>query len=147
MKSILGTIERMSTPRRNRLPLLEVGPFCSELVVRIYREFAYKLGVDLKLVEQAKGARWISPNTLAQSSLLRPLSDIVLYEDPALPDESAQYVGRGLEDQREAVYCGALAKRIKESRRGVAIAKSLDRTSRKIIKRMAEAASRLQRKV
>ena len=79
------------------------GPFCSELVVRIYDELALKVDPRLVLFKTPRGSRRCSPNDLADPdiSMLRLRPKLIVHEDQNIPDERTRRRDSELEDQLE----------------------------------------------
>jgi hypothetical protein len=131
MRLALGLFGRIDDWWNNASEIVAPGPFCSELVVRIYRELECRLGEELTLVENFKGARWISPNDLARPGLskLHPVPGVVVREDTSLPDEAETYVDRQVEDNMVAVFGLPI------DRRNLAVTRHASRDIKMIAKR------------
>ena len=100
-KRILGDIKDKYDEVRFKLPrVVAPGPFCSELVVRIYRELALELNPKLTVFVAPRSARLISPNDLAdpEISTLRIVNDAIVYEDSGISDCRAEYISADLEN-------------------------------------------------
>jgi hypothetical protein len=81
------------------------GPFCSDLVVRIFNALSeIRKDPQLVLFKKPRGSRRASPNDLADPNLsvLQRVPDIIVYEDLSIPDTRRPSDTEDRENQLEA---------------------------------------------
>lgn len=80
-------VDRLDQLRFNLSGTVAPGPFCSELVVRVYAKLA-ETRPELAIMKSPRGARFTSPSDLADPTIseLEQRPEIVVREDRTLPD-------------------------------------------------------------
>jgi len=104
VKRFLGDVSDKLDQLLFKLPgVVAPGPFCSELVARIYGELACKWDPVLNLFKSPLGARLASPNDLADSSIsmLEPCPNLVVHENPDISDCRDKYINPDIEVSNE----------------------------------------------
>jgi hypothetical protein len=101
---IAEIMDKFDRVRFNLPGVVAPGPFCSELVVRVYDQLAGILGPQFALFTDSRGSRRTSPNDLADPriSKLRLCSGLVVYESLDIPDSRDEWVNSNAEDSNES---------------------------------------------
>lgn len=116
------------------------GPFCSELVTRVYIELTQRTGKNLAVFKRPRGMRLTSPNDLADPriSALRLQPDIVVHEDVNLPDCRDTELDSEQEDQNAKdvqLYSDVIMGSVRTARTVVHTARQIRETVRRMMGR------------